>query len=102
MNEDFNLSTAHETTVKKLAEEIWTKINGEGQPLRLVHDEAFEPDLQRRTSLTLKNREMLGFEATTSLDGMLEEVIPWVREGIDSGVIYKPTLGAVSSSRFLG
>jgi hypothetical protein len=29
----------------------------------------------------------LGFEATTSLDEMLDEVIPWVKEAISSGLI---------------
>ena len=87
MNEDFNLSTAQETTVVELAEVIWEKINGEERPMRLVHDEPFQHDVQRRSPSTLKAKEMLGFEATTSLDEMLDIVIPWVREAIDSGAI---------------
>jgi nucleoside-diphosphate-sugar epimerase len=34
-----------------------------------------------------KAREVLGFEATTSLDQMLDEVIPWIREEIKAGRI---------------
>jgi UDP-glucose 4-epimerase len=34
-----------------------------------------------------KARELLGFEATTTLDEMLDEVIPWVREEIEAGRI---------------
>jgi UDP-glucose 4-epimerase len=34
-----------------------------------------------------KAREVLGFEATTSLDEMLDEVIPWIREEIVAGRI---------------
>ena len=34
-----------------------------------------------------KAREMLGFEATTSLDEMLDEVIPWIRDAIVQGTI---------------
>jgi nucleoside-diphosphate-sugar epimerase len=32
-----------------------------------------------------KAREMLGFEATTTLDEMLDEVIPWVTEAVAAG-----------------
>src|SRR5580658_5650634 len=47
-NEDFNLSTAEGVTVRQLAEVIWRKIKGTGVPLRLVHDDPFEYDVQRR------------------------------------------------------
>jgi nucleoside-diphosphate-sugar epimerase len=32
-----------------------------------------------------KAREVLGFEATTSLDEMLDEVIPWVSQAVREG-----------------
>ena len=48
LNDDFNLSTAESTTVRQLAELIWRKIKGESVPLRLVHDDPFEYDVQRR------------------------------------------------------
>ncbi len=34
-----------------------------------------------------KARDMLGFEATTTLEGMLDEVIPWVRDEVEAGRI---------------
>jgi nucleoside-diphosphate-sugar epimerase len=34
-----------------------------------------------------KARDVLGFEATTSLEEMLDEVIPWIREEIKAGRI---------------
>jgi nucleoside-diphosphate-sugar epimerase len=34
-----------------------------------------------------KARELLGFEAETSLDQMLDEVIPWIRDEIQAGAI---------------
>jgi UDP-glucose 4-epimerase len=34
-----------------------------------------------------KAKRMLGFEATTSLDQMLDEVIPWIRDAIGAGTI---------------
>ena len=85
--EDFNLSTATSTTVVELAEMIWRKIKGPGVAFRFVPDPPFEHDVQCRIPATRKAREMLGFEATTSLDVMLDEVIPWVAQAIDDGAI---------------
>jgi UDP-glucose 4-epimerase len=86
INEDFNLSTAQSTTVRELAELIWRRINGD-RPLRLVHDEPFEHDVQRRVPDVRKAKRVLGFEATTTLDEMLDEVIPWIRAELDEGRI---------------
>jgi nucleoside-diphosphate-sugar epimerase len=86
VNDDFNLSTAQSTTVRELAELIWHKINGD-KPLRVVNDEPFEHDVQRRVPDVHKAKRVLGFEATTSLDQMLDEVIPWIRAELDEGRI---------------
>ena len=86
-NEDFNLSTAEGTTVTELAEVIWRKVKGDNEPLRLVHDDPFEYDVQKRVPATDKAKRMLGFEATTSLDEMLDEVIPWIDQAIKAGSI---------------
>jgi nucleoside-diphosphate-sugar epimerase len=32
-----------------------------------------------------KARDLLGFAATTSLDTMLDEVIPWIRGEVEAG-----------------
>jgi len=85
-NEDINLSTAQSTTVLELAELIWNKMRP-GDEFRVEHDPPFEHDVQKRIPATDKAREVLGFEATTSLDAMLDEVIPWVAEAIDAGRI---------------
>jgi UDP-glucose 4-epimerase len=87
LNEDFNLSTDESTTVLELAELIWKKINGSGVPLRVVHDEPFAHDVQRRVPSTEKAKRVLGFEATTSLSAMLDEVIPWIRQAIEAGAL---------------
>ena len=86
-NEDFNLSTAQSTTVLELAEVIWRKVNGPDRPLRIVHDDAFTYDVAKRVPATDKARDQLGFEATTTLDEMLDEVIPWISRAIDDGTI---------------
>jgi UDP-glucose 4-epimerase len=87
VNEDFNLSTAESTTVLELAQLIWTKIKGPGVPLRVTSDDPFTYDVQRRVPSTEKAKLILGFEATTSLSAMLDEVIPWIRQAIEAGTI---------------
>ncbi|TME92947.1 MAG: NAD(P)-dependent oxidoreductase [Chloroflexi bacterium] len=87
VNEDFNLSTARSTTVRELAELIWRKVHGPDRPLNLVADQPYEHDVQMRVPDVRKAREVLGFEATTTLETMLDEVIPWVKEEIASGRI---------------
>jgi nucleoside-diphosphate-sugar epimerase len=84
-NQDFNLSTAESTTVLELAELIWRKIKGPDVPFRYVSDEPFEHDVQKRVPDVNKARDLLGFDATTSLDEMLDRVIPWITEAVDSG-----------------
>ena len=86
VNQDFNLSADRGTTIRCLAELIWRKVNGGGPP-RLAHDEPFEHDVQRRVPCTAKARRLLGFEATTTVDAMLDEVIPWVAGAIEAGTI---------------
>jgi UDP-glucose 4-epimerase len=86
-NDDFNLSTTQSTTVLELAEAIWTKIKGPDVPFRHVKDPPFEHDVARRVPSTEKARNVLGFEAPTSLDEMLDVVIPWVSRAVDEGIL---------------
>jgi nucleoside-diphosphate-sugar epimerase len=85
INDAFNLSTARSTTVLELAECIWSKVHGDGRPFHYVSDPPFEHDVQLRVPDTRKAKEILGFEATTSLETMLDEVIPWIREELAAG-----------------
>jgi nucleoside-diphosphate-sugar epimerase len=87
LNEDFNLSTATSTTVLELAETIWKRVRGDTVSFRYVSDEPFEHDVQRRVPSTDKAKRILGFEATTSLDAMLDEVVPWIEQAISAGAI---------------
>lgn len=84
-NEDFNLSTATSTTVLELARLIWHKIRGPDPPFRYVSDEPYPHDVARRVPDTGKARGVLGFAATTSLEDMLDEVIPWVADAVRQG-----------------
>lgn len=85
-NQDFNISTPQSTTVLELAELIWKKINGD-KPFNYVSDKAFEYDVQKRVPDTAKAKKLLGYEANTSLDDMLDEVIPWIKEQVEHGNI---------------
>jgi len=85
-NDDFNLSTAESTNVLDLAELIWKKVKGD-EPFRYVSDQAFEHDVQKRIPSVEKAKKILGFEATTTLDEMLDEVIPWIEQAIKDGTI---------------
>jgi UDP-glucose 4-epimerase len=85
--EDFNLSTTRGTTVAQLAALIWAKIRGPGEPLRIEHDKPYEFDVQRRVPAVDKAARVLGFEATTTLEEMLDEVIGWIATAVAAGVI---------------
>jgi nucleoside-diphosphate-sugar epimerase len=86
LNEDFNLSTSVSTSVLELAELIWTKIKHD-VPFRYTCEKPFTYDVQKRVPDVRKAREVLGFEAATSLSDALDEIIPWVRDQIQVGGI---------------
>ena len=85
INEDVNLSTAQSTTVLDLAATIWRKIHGPDREFQYVSDPPFEHDVQMRVPDVRKAKELLGFEAATTLDTMLDEVIPWIRAEVEAG-----------------
>lgn len=86
LNEDFNLSTATPTTVLELARLIWKRVRGD-EPFRWVSDPPFPYDVQRRQPDVSKAARLLGFVAETSLDQVLDEVLPWIRQQIDLGLL---------------
>jgi nucleoside-diphosphate-sugar epimerase len=70
-----------------LAEVIWQKIKGKEIPLKFNFEEGFKHDVQKRIPSVEKAKRILGFEATTKLDEMLDEVIPWISTAIKRGLI---------------
>lgn len=84
-NDDFNLSTPTGHTVLELAEAIWRRLKS--TPFRYESEEPFKYDVQRRVPSTEKAKRVLGFEATTTLDQILDEVIPWIEEQVKLGTI---------------
>jgi nucleoside-diphosphate-sugar epimerase len=71
--------------VLELAELIWRFVHGPSRPFRWVSDPPFEHDVQMRVPDVRKARELLGFEATTTLETMLGEVVPWIRAELEAG-----------------
>ena len=86
LNDDFNLSTAEPTTVIELAQKIWQRLRPD-DPFRHVSDPPFEYDVQMRRPSVDKARDVLGFEATTTLDETLDEVVPWIERAVHDGLI---------------
>ena len=43
--------------------------------------------MQLRVPDVSKAKRVLGFEATTTLDEMLDEVIPWIRSELETGAL---------------
>lgn len=87
VNQDFNISTPVSTTVLELAELIWNKIHKGGKPFRYTSDEPFKYDVKKRVPSVQKAKNVLGYTADTSLDAILDEVIPWIVEQVRIGGI---------------
>lgn len=85
-NQDFNISTEKSTTVLELANAIWSKLRP-GEEFKYISDKAFEYDVQKRVPDCSKASKMLGYEANTGLDIILDEVIPWVEQQVQLGTI---------------
>jgi UDP-glucose 4-epimerase len=86
INEDFNLSIPVSTKVLELAQLIWKKINGD-KPFKYISDPPFKYDVQKRVPSIEKAKQLLGFEAKTSLSDALDEIIPWIKRQIEIGGI---------------
>ena len=56
-------------------------------PLSFVRDKAYAHDVQKRIPSVEKAKRVLGFECTTSLSDMLDEVIPWIIDAVADGRI---------------
>jgi len=76
-NEAFNVASGKETTLTELAETILKAMKS---PLRPVYKERDRKLVSRRFGCPKKAREMLGFEATTSVEEGIAKVIEWWRK----------------------
>ena len=62
-------------------------MHGDSKEFHWVSDDPFPHDVQMRIPSVTKAERVLGFKATTQLDEVLDEVIPWIREQISAGAI---------------
>ena len=84
--EDFNLSTSVSTTVLDLAATIWKRMRPD-RPFSYTSDQPFRYDVACRVPEVSKARKILGFEAKTTLETALDEIVPWIQEQIRLGGI---------------
>ena len=56
-----------------------------------MSDTPYPYDVPNRVPDVRKAKAILDFEATTPLDAMLDEVIAWVRDEMDAGVLTPKT-----------
>ncbi len=66
---------------------IWEACGRDPDALEFEHLPSFEVDVVRRWPATEKAKRVLGFEATTTLEDMLDEVIPWIQQAMKDGTI---------------
>jgi UDP-glucose 4-epimerase len=78
VNQDFNISSSHETTVLELARMIFDLCDT-GRQFDWVSAPSFTYDVQRRIPSTEKAKAILGFEAEVQLEDGLQEVVGWLR-----------------------
>jgi nucleoside-diphosphate-sugar epimerase len=86
-NDDFNLSTAEVTSVLQLAEIIWKKIYLDESEFAYEKIAGFPHDVKKRIPNISKAKDLLDFEATTTLEAMLDEVIPWIKSAVENHLI---------------
>ena len=85
--EIFQVATSQETTVGELAEKlvaVLEAVNISG--IELVHASARKGDMQRNYSDTSKARDVLGWQARTSLEEGLRTTAAWFLEQAGGGV----------------
>ena len=87
LNDDFNISTAESTNGARSSPSRSGSASTADVPFAYVSDDPFEHDVQKRVPSVDKARDVLGFECTTSLDEMLDEVVPWIIQAVEDGLI---------------
>lgn len=83
LGEAFNVGSQHELTITELAHLVRELCDSKSEivymPYRDYYGQSYEDTQRRRPDIT-KSRDLLGFEATTSLRDGLEQTIAWCRE----------------------
>ena len=85
-NKYFNLSNKTPTKIIDAAKIIYNKINP-NKKLNIKFEKPYLYDVQKRSPNVDKAKKILGFEAKTTLDESLNEIIPWIKDQIKLGEI---------------
>jgi nucleoside-diphosphate-sugar epimerase len=76
LNRSFNLSTPHGHSVNEVLQMIWDRL-GNGKELQVINDPGYDFDVENRVPDVTDAKELLDFEATMTLDKILDEIIPF-------------------------
>ena len=86
-NDDFNISTSEPINILNLAKKVWTYIYGSEKDFKYISDEPYIHDVQKRIPDTSKAKQLLGFSAQTTIEEVLDEVVPWIKDAMSKGLI---------------
>jgi UDP-glucose 4-epimerase len=78
LNQDYNIGTTDEITMKALAEKIWTLLKIE-KPLKFTHLPEYAHTTQRRFPDNTKLIKDTGWQPKVSLDQGLDQIITWLK-----------------------
>lgn len=76
--EDFNLAHPAGVTILELAQMIWSRCRPQ-EPFNYMSEPEFTHDVRVRVPSTEKAKNVLGWQAVTSLSDSVDELIAWVR-----------------------
>jgi nucleoside-diphosphate-sugar epimerase len=82
LNEDFNISASQELTVADIARVIWEACGRPPEEFTLAHEPTYPVDVRRRWPDVSKARELLGWEAATSVADGVARTVEWVRRSV--------------------
>lgn len=84
-NQDFNIGSSEETSIKELAIKLW-EICGRKEQIKFECLPSYKFDVKRRVPNTLKAKRLLGWEAKTPLREGLKKTVRWLeRFALKSG-----------------
>jgi UDP-glucose 4-epimerase len=79
----FNIGSTEEVSIMELAERVKLLTNSDSRIVTVPYEQAYAPgfeDMQRRVPDTARVHELLGWQATRSLDDILQSVIAYEQE----------------------
>ena len=79
----YNIGATEEVSILDLAERVKMKAGSSSSIEIVPYDEAYAPgfeDMQRRVPSIARINALLGWEATRSLEEILDDIVAWERE----------------------